>query len=556
MGRKKIKIQPIKEDRNRSVTYLKRKAGLFKKAHELAVLTDSQVAVIVFGHNGKLAEFCSTDIDLLLLRYTEYDGVSERKGPQHYHGLDKDSEDEEDDADDDADGPSNPRLNTDDPADDSGSGSAGRGGNSGGNNGGTSSGRRSGGSKRKAEPASPSSSSKQNKSNAHTDAQDATPTSTKQVVQAALRQKSDPLSNSGQQLSSMAWHNQHALASSHMHPGYRGPLPHSAVSPTVNPMRASMIAGMSIVMPPSADRVPVFVMPATPGTTPGGSVTTPGGRRSSFSDIMLRSQNSVTMTRPLTANALLTPSFLQMQEQYGMASTPSFDFLDESHQHTSGQAASYSDAITHGEYTTDAATPRASDFDPRQNSQSRPASTSVQKNSETDSHSAVESPVRIVRPYTAAGYYASSNLPVSAFSAHSHQSMYGTQYPPSANGREAQDRQRGMTLSATPVPSLTRSATPDRASSSDAKGAAEQTKLGNLDKYAQPSVPSSNMSTDDDSPMGNSNFTQNYLDGTSDMPDGFQQWFEDQLSVQKTPQPAAIVQPVPVYAERQPVSEA
>lgn len=71
MGRKKIKIQPIKEDRNRSVTYLKRKAGLFKKAHELAVLTDSDVAVIVFGHNGKLAEFCSGDIDQVLLRYTE-----------------------------------------------------------------------------------------------------------------------------------------------------------------------------------------------------------------------------------------------------------------------------------------------------------------------------------------------------------------------------------------------------------------------------------------------------------------------------------------------------
>ncbi|PWN96668.1 SRF-like protein, partial [Tilletiopsis washingtonensis] len=56
MGRKKIKIQRIAEDRNRSVTYLKRKAGLMKKAHELAVLTDSDVAVIVFAKNGKLAE--------------------------------------------------------------------------------------------------------------------------------------------------------------------------------------------------------------------------------------------------------------------------------------------------------------------------------------------------------------------------------------------------------------------------------------------------------------------------------------------------------------------
>ncbi|PWN53322.1 hypothetical protein IE53DRAFT_305796, partial [Violaceomyces palustris] len=75
--------------------YLKRKAGLFKKAHELAVLTDSDVAVIVFGHNGKLAEFCSSDIDRLLLRYTQYDGVVEKKGPQHYLGGDESDEDDE-----------------------------------------------------------------------------------------------------------------------------------------------------------------------------------------------------------------------------------------------------------------------------------------------------------------------------------------------------------------------------------------------------------------------------------------------------------------------------
>lgn len=71
MGRRKIVIAPITSERNRSVTYVKRKAGLFKKAHELAVLTDASIAVIVFGHNGKLSEFCSGDIDRLLLRYTE-----------------------------------------------------------------------------------------------------------------------------------------------------------------------------------------------------------------------------------------------------------------------------------------------------------------------------------------------------------------------------------------------------------------------------------------------------------------------------------------------------
>lgn len=86
MGRKKIKIEPIQEGRNRQVTYLKRKAGLFKKAHELATLTDSQVAVIVFGHNGRLSQFCSGDIDQVLLRYTE---VGRRSMSRHTDWADR-----------------------------------------------------------------------------------------------------------------------------------------------------------------------------------------------------------------------------------------------------------------------------------------------------------------------------------------------------------------------------------------------------------------------------------------------------------------------------------
>jgi SRF-type transcription factor (DNA-binding and dimerisation domain) len=60
MGRRKIEIKAIKDDRNRSVTFLKRKGGLFKKAHELSVLTSVDVAVIIFGQNNKLYEYSST----------------------------------------------------------------------------------------------------------------------------------------------------------------------------------------------------------------------------------------------------------------------------------------------------------------------------------------------------------------------------------------------------------------------------------------------------------------------------------------------------------------
>lgn len=69
MGRRKIEIKAIKDDRNRSVTFLKRKGGLFKKAHELSVLCSVDVTVIIFGHNKKLYEFSSADIQETLGRY-------------------------------------------------------------------------------------------------------------------------------------------------------------------------------------------------------------------------------------------------------------------------------------------------------------------------------------------------------------------------------------------------------------------------------------------------------------------------------------------------------
>ena len=50
-------------------TFLKRKGGLFKKAHELSVLCSVDVAVIIFGHNKKLYEFSSGDINETIDRY-------------------------------------------------------------------------------------------------------------------------------------------------------------------------------------------------------------------------------------------------------------------------------------------------------------------------------------------------------------------------------------------------------------------------------------------------------------------------------------------------------
>ena len=58
MGRNKIKIEKIKNDRNRLVTFIKRKRGLIKKAMELALLCDADVFVAVVSHeNPQLSIF-------------------------------------------------------------------------------------------------------------------------------------------------------------------------------------------------------------------------------------------------------------------------------------------------------------------------------------------------------------------------------------------------------------------------------------------------------------------------------------------------------------------
>ncbi|KAI1809832.1 hypothetical protein GGS20DRAFT_251985 [Poronia punctata] len=94
MGRRKIEIKAIKDDRNRSVTFLKRKGGLFKKAHELSVLCSVDVAVFIFGQNKKVYEYSSADMRELITRYTYHGGPNEHKGPGDFNGGDDDDDDD------------------------------------------------------------------------------------------------------------------------------------------------------------------------------------------------------------------------------------------------------------------------------------------------------------------------------------------------------------------------------------------------------------------------------------------------------------------------------
>ncbi|KAL0978000.1 hypothetical protein UPYG_G00164510 [Umbra pygmaea] len=79
MGRKKIQISRITDERNRQVTFMKRKFGLMKKAYELSVLCDCEIALIIFNSSNKLFQYASTDMDKVLLKYTEYNEPHESR---------------------------------------------------------------------------------------------------------------------------------------------------------------------------------------------------------------------------------------------------------------------------------------------------------------------------------------------------------------------------------------------------------------------------------------------------------------------------------------------
>ncbi|CAH2033899.1 unnamed protein product [Thlaspi arvense] len=73
MGRGRVEMKRIENKINRQVTFSKRRAGLLKKAHEISVLCDAEVSLIVFSHKGKLFEYSSEScMEKVLERYERY----------------------------------------------------------------------------------------------------------------------------------------------------------------------------------------------------------------------------------------------------------------------------------------------------------------------------------------------------------------------------------------------------------------------------------------------------------------------------------------------------
>ncbi|XVE73967.1 hypothetical protein DITRI_Ditri11bG0160800 [Diplodiscus trichospermus] len=94
MGRGRVELKRIENKINRQVTFSKRRNGLLKKAYELSVLCDAEVALIIFSSRGKLYEFGSSGMTKTLERYqrccfTPQDNSLERETQSWYQEVTK-----------------------------------------------------------------------------------------------------------------------------------------------------------------------------------------------------------------------------------------------------------------------------------------------------------------------------------------------------------------------------------------------------------------------------------------------------------------------------------
>ena len=61
------------------MTFSKRRYGIFKKAYELSVLCGCEIGIVMLSPNGKLFQYASSNLESLLLKYTECGEAAESK---------------------------------------------------------------------------------------------------------------------------------------------------------------------------------------------------------------------------------------------------------------------------------------------------------------------------------------------------------------------------------------------------------------------------------------------------------------------------------------------
>eukprot|EP00850_Spirogloea_muscicola_P010360 SM000060S19692 [mRNA] locus=s60:613880:614792:+ [translate_table: standard] len=91
MGRRKIEIRPIADPTTRQVTFSKRRHGLFKKADQLAILCEADVAVILFSSTGRLFAFANsnTSVAEVLERYHNHSPAPAEQGRSRQDSTDQ-----------------------------------------------------------------------------------------------------------------------------------------------------------------------------------------------------------------------------------------------------------------------------------------------------------------------------------------------------------------------------------------------------------------------------------------------------------------------------------
>lgn len=71
MGRVKLEIKRIENTTNRQVTFSKRRNGLIKKAYELSILCDIDIALLMFSPSDRLSLFSGKTRFLTILMYKQ-----------------------------------------------------------------------------------------------------------------------------------------------------------------------------------------------------------------------------------------------------------------------------------------------------------------------------------------------------------------------------------------------------------------------------------------------------------------------------------------------------
>ena len=77
MGRTKVQIRSIEDPARRKTTFMKRNAGVMKKAMELSVLCHCEVALVIFDEHGNLHQFASKDLHPTFNRVLSHRGTKD-----------------------------------------------------------------------------------------------------------------------------------------------------------------------------------------------------------------------------------------------------------------------------------------------------------------------------------------------------------------------------------------------------------------------------------------------------------------------------------------------